>query len=783
MNHHQRHDNEILETFTITNRILTTLVALVALGLPCASLNAAESAPGDRNFPINQVYPQDVFYHNGKGGRVLDITKPPFNAKGDGVTDDTQALIAAMRFVREHYEPLVGEGVGSVAGQKWGSTCSRKLHGTWIIYLPDGEYVVSDTVSQGWPARAINILDGWWNINRLLVNSAEHEKELDPDHYTRGRFSDAVVYAEENYYIQIVGQSRAKTIIRLKDSSPGYGEGSEKAVVAFYLLQRGSNINAGNFIQNVTIQTGKDNPGAVGLKWNASNWGGIRNLAIRSADGRGRAGLMMARNNALGYHHDIVVDGFDVGIELAAGKETAVALEYATLSHQRETAIRVGGGLRDSLSARKILVNHAPVALRAGPAAQVVLLESRLNSSHANGTALVLEHDAHLFVRSIDLSGYKGAVVKQGRLVLDTEFIDEYVSAEPVSLRKNAPARSLRLPVKDSPLILPEQDLSKWASVNDFGAVGDGKTDDTAAIQRAMKSGKPVVFFPKASYVINGTVDIPATVREVSFLWASIYRSEANEPDGPGLFRVAEASGQPLMLHATVNAGGVFLDHEADRPVVLQDVIAWFHHCRNYATGPDMLFPGRVAQNTGIWRLYRNTRPAGAAKEVFANNALFFAAGGAEGDLAVENVRAWVRMGNNEHVPGAQFAFRRSDAWIFGFKSENADTLFQAADRSRLEVLGGTFLNWGPRKGPAIVSRDSVVSVTFFMWTVAPETILQDETNGVVTTLPVTRFPMFDSNKVDGGANDVVVPLLVNSAPVASTGAAGAAGTLPATQR
>ncbi len=61
------------------------------------------------------------------------------------------------------------------------------------------------------------------------------------------------------------------------------------------------------------------------------NWGGVRNVAIRSGDGRGRAGLVTDANNATGYHHDLLIKGFDVGIEIAAGRETMVTLEYATL--------------------------------------------------------------------------------------------------------------------------------------------------------------------------------------------------------------------------------------------------------------------------------------------------------------------------------------------------------------------------------------------------------------------------------------------------------------------
>ena len=541
----------------------------------------------------------------------------------------------------------------------------------------------------------------------------------------------------------MIGQSRDKTIIRLRDDTPGFGEGADKAVLAFYLLQRGSNVNLGNYCENMTIETGRGNPGAVGLKWNSSNWGGVRNVAVRSGDGQGRAGLVTDANNATGYHCDLRIEGFDTAIEIAAGRETMVTLEYATLAAQRETAIRLGdakaGGGGDNLSARKLLVEGAPVVLRAGRAGQAILLESEFRSEPEQSAALVVEPDGFLLARDLRIRGYRAAVLRHGAVAAGAGDIGEYVSAAPVA--PEAAAR-LRLPVKDSPAILPETDLSQWANVDDFGAVGDGMTDDTAAIQRAMASGQPVVWFPRANYAVNGTVDIPASVREVTALFGAIHRSAAAAFDGPALFRVAEASATPLLIHQAMSAGGVFVDHDADRPLVLEDLYVIFHHGRDYAGEAGMLFPSAAAQNTEIWRLYRNTRPEGAPREVFVNSSIGFAGDNAAGTLALENVRVWGRMLNTEHLPGALYSFCRSDAWIFGLKSENADTLLKATDNSRVEILGGTFLIWDQREGPVINARASQVAAIVYLWqwAMAAKTICRDERGGRTLALGPESF-------------------------------------------
>jgi hypothetical protein len=50
--------------------------------------------------------------------------------------------------------------------------------------------------------------------------------------------------------------------------------------------------------------------------------------------------------------------------------------------------------------------------------------------------------------------------------------------------------------------------LSDIISVKDFGAIGDGATDDTVAIQAAIDSGNSAIFFPSGTYLVSDTLTI-----------------------------------------------------------------------------------------------------------------------------------------------------------------------------------------------------------------------------------------------------------------------------------
>jgi parallel beta-helix repeat protein len=95
--------------------------------------------------------------------------------------------------------------------------------------------------------------------------------------------------------------------------------------------------------------------------------------------------------------------------------------------------------------------------------------------------------------------------------------------------------------------------LRETVSVKDFGAVGDGVTDDTAAIQAALDSGAGAVYVPKGIYVTTGlTVTSPVklygegTIKKISVSNSAAIMITSNDVWIDGVKFAGAGAGSPI---------------------------------------------------------------------------------------------------------------------------------------------------------------------------------------------------------------------------------------------
>ena len=349
------------------------LVLPKVLLLVCSAMVAASG--GDRQPGYNYIFPDDVFLHN--GGRVIDVTQPPFDANPDPSGpgqehDDTAALVAAFNFV-----------VDKVRTHGYDNANSQ-----WIIYLPDGVYDVSDTITYS----------------------------VEPPLFYR-RYG--------MIYLRLWGQSREQTVIRLKDNSPGFEAGSHKVVLSYH-KHKGTNAETVNSLENLTIDTGSGNAGAIGVQYVAANEGRVRNLEIRSGDGRGSVGLYFPLFSVQGTFHDITVDGFDFGIRAVHEHEVNPCIEHLTLRNQRVAGIDVADG---TVFIRALESQNACPAVRLdGRVGQVVLIDSQLTGGTTDQAAIEMAGSGAMFVRNVHVDGYAAAIRRDGKPVARVPHVTEWVS-------------------------------------------------------------------------------------------------------------------------------------------------------------------------------------------------------------------------------------------------------------------------------------------------------------------------------------------------------------------
>ncbi len=459
----------------------------------------------------------------------------------------------------------------------------------------------------------------------------------------------------------IQGESRDGVVIKLADDAPGFDDPKDpRAVVR---LIRDGKVSADYFkikLRNLTIDAGRHR-GAIGLMFYANNNGQCRSVRIV---GRGAIGLDLSYQlNGPLLVSNVEIDGFDVGIKGGSGPYNSQTLEHVVLRNQREWGVYNDG---ECLSIRGLRsTNTCPAVFTRG--GSMVLIDSELVGGAANSAAVTCA--GQLFVRDLKTAGYGRAIQRHAydrrRGLGPAEgspvpggTVAEWTSHPPASAWREPGIKSLNLPVEEAPYVPLEKDFDRWVCVDDFGADGSDKQDDTAAVRKAFDhavvTGKSVVSFAaNGRYIVNGELVVRGPIARLqganSYLTTG--RGEAlriRVEDGPPPVVVFDLLDRPLGRIA------ITIENASSRTLVVNNFRGEL-----VGSGPGKTFLEDACSNVWI------THP---------------------------KHRCWVRQLNSERRgarDGVNNHNQGGTLWVLSLKTEGQNLLVKTTGGGRTEVLGG----------------------------------------------------------------------------------------------
>ena len=441
--------------------------------------------------PKKIVFPADA--------GVVNV-KTQFGAKGDGVTDDTAAIQAAL---------------------------NAYPNGKRIIYLPNGTYLVSDTLT--WPAG------------------------------TPGTGNDY-----KNTTLQ--GQSEQRVTIKLRDSASNFTNANAPKAVIFTGPAPAQRF--GNSIRNLTVDTGVGNSGATGIQFNASNQGSLRQVTIQSGDGQGVNGLDMDFTDEIGplLVKGVTVKGFQYGIV------TGYTVNSQTFEdiHLQNQSVCGFWNYSQVVNIRNLTSTNAVTAIYNGVGAvgYMTLINASFNGISDASSQPAIRNDATLVARDLTTSGYQVAI-QSGSETLAGPTVSEFVSGAVLS-QFPSPTQTLKLPIRETPDVpWDNPNTNSWANVVTYGAIPNDGKDDTAAIQAAIDSGRTTVYLPVGDYNLQNTVLIRSNVRRLIGTEAYV---EVPDTINTG-FKVVDGA-NPIVVFERIQSGYTAtptIENASSRTLVIRD--------------------------------------------------------------------------------------------------------------------------------------------------------------------------------------------------------------------
>lgn len=146
-----------------------------------------------------------------------------------------------------------------------------------------------------------------------------------------------------------------------------------------------------------------------------------------------------------------------------------------------------------------------------------------------------------------------------------------------------------------------------WVCVDDFGAVGDGVTDSTEAIQRAFNSGKPIVVFGSGHYVVSDVITVPNTLKTLDFMYCDLFSGEKLiNTKNDGVFDINEESEDMLFIENLYTFEQFYgflrlIKHSAKRDIVMRNIHNQASATYFNTVGGSCIYMDNCASTTGAY--------------------------------------------------------------------------------------------------------------------------------------------------------------------------------------
>lgn len=430
---------------------------------------------------------------NGDAGYKVFRNVKDYGAKGDGVTDDTAAINRAI-----------------TDGNRCGQECGSSTVHPAVVYLPSGKYLVSSNIIMYYNTQIIG------NPNdRPVIIGAPNSAGIslfEADPYVENGWGSQWYVHQSNFLRQM--RNLVIDISNVKPNNVGFFAGIHWQVAQATSLQNIEFVNSnsedvrlrglhlengsGGFFSDLTF-TG----GALGMYAGAQQFTTSR-LTFKNV----KTAINMHWNWAWTLK-SISIDGSDVGINFvgADDKGNDIGIGSAILMDSKITNTKTG------------IVMVAPKTEDVKGNSYLVLdnvkLESCEKGVEIKGGNVILQGGSTTIEswtsgKVFTQAGDSGKYITGGNIEPKRTQV-QGLMGENGFLERSKPQYE-------------DRSAGDFLSVKDEGAKGDGRTDDTAAIQSALNkaAGSKITYFPAGTYIVTSTIKIPKGSKVVGEAWSQI---------------------------------------------------------------------------------------------------------------------------------------------------------------------------------------------------------------------------------------------------------------------